>query len=121
MIRIAYVGLLLGLSAAAFTTEVHADGKRAPKPPAPPEDAPAQDPNQCAKAEARASWVGIGYTHAVTLRNGCDRPVSCTVWTDVDPEPKQAVQARPGESVDVVTRRGSPAREFTALKDCTFR
>ncbi|MET0282874.1 MAG: hypothetical protein ABW352_00330 [Polyangiales bacterium] len=117
MIRIACVGLLLGLSATAL-----ADGKRAPKPPPPPEDAPVQqDPNQCAKAEPHAQWVGIGYTHSVTLRNGCERPVSCTVWTDVDPEPKQTVQARPAESVEVVTRRGSPARELTAFKNCTFR
>jgi hypothetical protein len=115
MVRIAWVGLLVGMSATAL-----ADGRR--KPPA-PEDAPAQaqDPNQCTKAEATARWIGIGYTHGVTLHNGCERPVACTLWTDVDPEPKQSVQVKPGESADVVTRRGSPARAVTAFKDCSFR
>ncbi|HEX5656997.1 MAG TPA: hypothetical protein VFX59_07365 [Polyangiales bacterium] len=115
MIRIACVGLLLGLSATAL-----ADGKRAPKP-AVEEPAPGQDPNQCTKVEGSARFVGLAYTHSITLRNGCGRPVACTLWTDVDPEPKQSVQVKPGESVEVVTRRGSPARELTAFKECTFR
>jgi hypothetical protein len=111
MSRLLWVALLLGLSATALAD------KAAPKP----EEPTSQDPNQCAKAEGNARYVGVGYTHSVTLRNGCEKPVACTVWTDVDPEPKQTVQARPGESVDVVTRRGSPARALTAFKNCTFR
>ncbi len=119
MNRVVLVGLLSLLSATAL-----ADGKRKPPaPPPPPQDspAPAQDPNQCAKAEPAARYVGLGYTHSVTLRNGCEKPVTCSLWTDADPEPKQTVQVRPGESVEVVTRRGSPASALTAFKECTFR
>jgi hypothetical protein len=117
MLRIVLVGLLLALSAPALAD------KKAPPASKPPSDDPTapQDPNQCAKAEGSAHFVAMAYTHSVTLRNGCARAVACTVWTDVDPEPKQSVQVPPGESVEVVTRRGSPARELTAFKNCTFR
>jgi hypothetical protein len=113
MMRIACVGLLW-ISATALAER--------PKKPVAPADPPmAQDPNQCSQATAEARWVGYGYTHSVTLRNGCQRAVACTLWTDVDPEPKQSVQVAPGESESVVTRRGSPSRELSAFKNCTFR
>lgn len=81
----------------------------------------AQNPNECAVVKAAARYVGLGYTHAIVLKNGCQRPVECTVWTDVDPEPKTALSARPGEERELVTRRGSPSREVTAFKQCSFR
>jgi hypothetical protein len=56
----------------------------------------------------------------VTLRNGCDKPVECQIWTDVDPTPRQVVQASKGETVEVVTRIGAPGNEFKALKECRF-
>lgn len=80
-----------------------------------------QNPNDCAVVKATARFVGLGYTHAIVLRNGCQKPVECSVWTDVDPEPKTILSLRPGEEDEVVTRRGSPAREVTAFKQCSFR
>ena len=81
----------------------------------------AQNPNDCAVVRATARYVGLGYTHAIVLKNGCQKPVECSVWTDVDPEPKTTLSLRPGEESEVVTRRGSPAREVTAFKQCSFR
>jgi hypothetical protein len=60
----------------------------------------------------------FGYKHVVTLRNSCDKPVECQVWTDVDPTPRQVVRAEKGESVEIITRIGSPATEFKAFKEC---
>jgi hypothetical protein len=62
-----------------------------------------------------------GYKHVVSLRNGCDKPVDCEVWTDADPTPRQVLRAAPGETVEVVTRIGSPASEVSAQKECKFR
>jgi hypothetical protein len=102
---------------------VQAQGKPAPgKPgtnkPAPP---PGKTPGNCAQVTAGTRMEPFGFTHVVTLRNGCDKPVTCEVWTDVDPTPRQALSAAPGESVDVVTRIGSPASAVTAFKECRFR
>jgi hypothetical protein len=114
------IGLLV-LLCSALTAPALAAPKTPREKPQEPAQPPAQDPNQCVKVEGVAQWVGIGYTHAIQLRNGCERAVVCTVWTDVDPEPKQTLNAGPGESVEAVTRRGSPARELTAFKKCMFR
>lgn len=81
----------------------------------------AQNPNECAVVKATARYVGLGYTHTIVLKNGCQRPVECTVWTDVDPEPKTTLSVRPGDDGEVVTRRGSPSREVSAFKQCSFR
>lgn len=81
----------------------------------------AQSPNECAKVQASARYVGYGYTHVVTLKNTCAQSVTCALWTDVDPEPRTTVQVEAGQSAEVVTRRGSPSREVTALKACSFR
>ena len=62
-----------------------------------------------------------GYKHVVTLRNGCDKPIECDVWTDVDPSPRHHLRAAPGETVEVVTRVGSPASQVSADKECRFR
>jgi hypothetical protein len=39
----------------------------------------------------------------------------------VDPEPRTTVQAAPGQVIEIVTRRGSPAREVVAQKSCSYR
>jgi hypothetical protein len=80
---------------------------------------PAAD--SCAEAHGSVRLEPYGYTHVATLKNNCMRPVECAVWTNVDPEPRTTVRAQPGESVDVITRRGSPAREVSAMKSCTYR
>lgn len=89
------------------------------KSPAP---APAvQSANECARVQASARYVGYGYTHVVTLKNTCAQTVECALWTDVDPEPRTTVQVDAGQTAEVVTRRGSPSREVTAFKACSFR
>ena len=116
---------LLALSSA--TLALAADKK--PKPPkAPSPAAPSEAPvakavpaDACAEARGSARYEAYGYTHVVTLRNGCDKPVECALWTNVDPEPRTSVQAAPGQSIDIVTRRGSPAREVVAQKSCRYR
>ncbi|HEY6877658.1 MAG TPA: hypothetical protein VI299_06540 [Polyangiales bacterium] len=117
MTRFGWIVLLCGV----WSATAQADDKRPAKDKPAPQEPGAQDPNQCAKAEATTRWVGMGYTHIVTLHNGCAQTVRCTVWTSVDPEPKQSVTAAAGEDVEVVTRRGSPARELSAFKQCSFR
>jgi hypothetical protein len=81
----------------------------------------AKAPGGCAIATAGTRMEPFGFTHVVTLRNGCDKPITCEVWTDVDPTPRQTVNAAPGETVEVVTRLGSPATAVTAFKECRFR
>ena len=59
----------------------------------------------------------IGYDHVVTIENGCRTEADCTVSTDVSPAPITAV-VPPRTSVDVVTWRGSPSRQFRADVTC---
>ena len=85
--------------------------------------AAADSPEQvgdCATVKASAWFKGDGYRHIVTLTNGCQRTVSCEVWTNVDPTPHQILQAKPGQSAEVIIRNGSPAREVQAGKVCRF-
>ena len=85
------------------------------------DDAPAQQsPDTCAAVTPVARYIGYGYDHVVSLKNGCSRPVTCEVWTDVDPQPHHTLSAQPGETREVVVRRGSPAREFKPEKKCKF-
>jgi len=82
--------------------------------------APSQDVGECASVSASARFIGDGYRHIVTLTNGCQRPVSCEVWTNVDPSPHYTLQANPGKSADVIVRNSSPATGVQAGKICKF-
>ena len=88
-------------------------------PAAPAGNIPAAD--TCTEVQGTARYEGYGYTHVVSLKNNCEKPVSCALWTDVDPEPRTTVNVAPGESAEITTRKGSPAREVTGLKSCTYR
>jgi len=79
-----------------------------------------QQVGDCATVTASARFKAYGYTHVVTLSNGCQRAVSCEVWTDVDPSPHFTLEAKPGKSAEVVIRNGSPASEVHAGKLCHF-
>lgn len=97
--------------------------QRPPTPPAaPPEARPSKDrtPAHCTHVSASVVSEAYGYKHVVSLRNGCERPVECQVWTDVDPTPRNVLRAQKGEIVQIVTRIGSPARDFKALKECRY-
>lgn len=117
------LALASGQAPGAVLAQAPAPGKPVPvkpgnnKPAAPP----AKTPGNCAQVTAGTRMEPFGFTHVVTFRNGCDKPVTCEVWTDVDPTPRQSLSAAPGESVDVVTRIGSPASAVTAFKECRFR
>jgi hypothetical protein len=121
------VSLLLPLSWASTSwAEDKAPAKRPPvrRPPVVGvEKEPTAEPvaNDCAVVTASASYVAYGYNHIITLTNSCKKAVECAVWTDIDPEPRTTLRLLPGESSELVTRRGSPARDVTAFKQCTFR
>lgn len=58
-----------------------------------------------------------GYDHIVHLRNRCQKTVVCRVSTNVNPEPVEGTVA-PGEERELLTFRGSPARDFIPKVDC---
>ena len=104
--------------ALALSVPCQANDKPAPRP-RPSGELPSGI-EQCAIVRASVRNEAYGYTHVVTLQNRCERPVSCEVWTDVDPSPRQTLRAEPGASEDVITRRGSPAREVRAESKCRY-
>lgn len=71
----------------------------------------------CIQVRASAPYGNAGYDHIVTLDNGCEKPATCLVSTDVNPE-TVSVALGPGESKSVLTFRGSPARTFRAHVSC---
>jgi hypothetical protein len=86
------------------------DANSAPARPTP--DAP-----ECVKHRTEARYRNLGYDHLVYVRNGCDKRVVCRVSTSVNSEPIE-VSLNPGEERELLTWRGSPAREFTARVAC---
>lgn len=60
-----------------------------------------------------------GYDHIVHLLSRCDVPAFCVVSSDVNPR-GALVEIRPREYIEVVTFRGSPAREFKPEVECRF-
>ena len=103
------------VSEVTLPTQAQPPAKPAPKPAAP------KGPGACASVKGSVRAEAFGYKHVVTLFNGCDKPVECEVWTDVDPTPRQLLYAASGESVEVITRIGSPAFEVTAHSECKFK
>jgi hypothetical protein len=73
----------------------------------------------CIEVHGSARWGASAYNHYVRISNGCDHPARCSVATDVNPE-AQTVEVPAGESVEVLTFLGSPAREFTPRVSCSF-
>jgi hypothetical protein len=81
---------------------------------------PAPGTLDCASVTASVRLQATGYAHVVTLANHCSRAVSCEVWTDVDPSPHYTLSAKSGETVETITRAGSPSRVVQAGKSCHF-
>lgn len=73
----------------------------------------------CIAVSTEARYVPYGYNHLVYIRNGCSKPATCTVSTDVNPKP-QTVEAPANRTVEVVTFMGSPARTFVPRVTCTL-
>jgi hypothetical protein len=72
---------------------------------------------KCVSWKAEARFVGFAYDHLVHLDNRCPHPASCTVKTDINPDPV-TVSLSTGEKKTVLTFRGSPARRFKATVMC---
>jgi hypothetical protein len=77
------------------------------------------DAPECVKHRTEARYRNLGYDHLVYVTNTCDRRVVCQVSTNVNPEPIE-LALRSGEARELLTWRGSPAREFTARVACQF-
>ena len=97
------VGLLLALPNA----EAQAD-------PAPPSGLPA-----CIRVATQSRWVPYGYNHIVIIEDGCSKAATCTVSTDINPQP-QTAEIPSGQTVEVVTFMGANAMSFVAKVTCTL-
>jgi hypothetical protein len=85
--------------------------------PAPAGDSSPRRLPACIDVRTEARFRNYGYDHLVTVRNGCDQAQACDVSTNVSPDASRVtVQAH--SEAEVLTFRGSPAREFTAKVDC---
>jgi hypothetical protein len=83
-------------------------------------DGPAKSPRDCVVVTATAPFVGYAHNHVVVVKNTCERPVSCEIWTDVDPSPRHNVSLKQGESASLLIRKGSPASAYKAESACKF-
>ena len=72
----------------------------------------------CVEVEAVPRWGASAYDHWVRIQNRCERAVRCEVATNVNPE-AQTVTVAAGDTEEVLTWRGSPARTFTPRVRCT--
>jgi hypothetical protein len=73
----------------------------------------------CVEFWPEVRYANYGYDHVVHLYSRCDVSATCDVSTDVSPD-KLRVDVPPGAEVEVLTRRGSPARRFTPRVECTL-
>ena len=76
------------------------------------------DVPSCVTVTSQAIYRGVGYDHVVRVANGCEVPVDCLVWTDVNPE-KAALRVAAHDVAEVITWHGSPWYAFTASARCT--
>ena len=83
----------------------------------PTSDAFAEKTPACIKWWGQTVQTSAGNNHVVGIENGCERPASCTVSTDVAPDPIQAT-VQPKQRTELVTFRGSPAFTFKPKVDC---
>ena len=80
--------------------------------------APAQASNPtCIRFWPEARYRNYGYDHVVHLESECQTQAVCEVSTDVNPT-EISVRLPAGEHVEVLTMRGSPAREFRSRVTC---
>ncbi len=74
----------------------------------------------CVRSWGQTVAAGVGYNHVVGIENNCERPVACTISTDVAPDPIQAtVPAK--ERTELTTFRGSPASAFKPHVECKLQ
>lgn len=91
-----------------------------PSPAAPERlDSTATATPGCVHARAEARYANYGYDHWVIIHNACGAAATCAVTTNVNPQPVR-VGVPSGKTKEVLTFRGSPAREFSAKVACTL-
>jgi hypothetical protein len=71
----------------------------------------------CVDVKTEARYVPYGYNHIVILTSGCAKPLSCTVATDVNPEPHH-VDLPAKSRIEVTTFIGAAASSFVAKVTC---
>ncbi len=86
--------------------------------PVAPSSAPAV-PTQagCVNVTSEARYRNYGHDHVVRLESACAEVQACQVSTDVNPTVRRVTVA-PDAAIEVLTFRGSPAREFRATVNC---
>ena len=72
---------------------------------------------KCVDVRGEARFSGYGYDHLVEIDNRCDKSVSCTVATDVNPQ-SRTVTVAAGAKESLLTFRGSPASAFKPNVTC---
>jgi len=55
----------------------------------------------------------------VAIENGCSKPATCKVSTDVNPQ-VQTTEVPPAQTVEVLTITASPASAFVAKVTCAL-
>lgn len=75
------------------------------------------DTPECVHWRTQTRYSAYGYDHIVHIQNRCDAVAECLVWTNVHPD-RIRVAVAADTDIDVLTYRGSPAREFTAHVEC---
>lgn len=87
--------------------------------PAAAQSASAKQPDTpaCVHWRTEVRYANYGYDHWVIIHNGCERAAACVVTTNVNPEPIHVDVPR-DKTREVLTFRGSPAREFSAHVVC---
>ena len=71
----------------------------------------------CMSVATDARYVPYGYNHVVVLKNGCSKPATCNVSTDVNPK-STTVEVASASTVEVLTFTASPAQTFNAFVSC---
>lgn len=71
----------------------------------------------CIRSWQEVRYRNYAYDHVVHIGNGCRAKASCAVASDANPEWVRII-VLVAEQVEVVLRRGSPAREFTLRIEC---
>lgn len=71
----------------------------------------------CIRFWPEARYRNYGYDHVVHLQSECQVQAVCDVSTDVNPS-QVVVRLPAGAHVEVLTMRGSPAREFRPQVAC---
>ena len=71
----------------------------------------------CVSSWGESRYRNLGYDHIVHLKNRCEKSALCRVSTNVNPDPVEGTVA-PGEERELLTFRGSPARDFVPKVDC---